>query len=359
MPSQATEKNLPGTYAYGELSNELFQEDKKASSSLDSFVRSYLKGLKVLFLPIVLFWTALGVYGFFWGMPGLLSNTFFSLKAPKGTESFLANQKRAESFPEGSGLPSQSTSIMLLVQRAADAPHHESILNNATKLCNNKTSDLVYAYKASYAPGSVERLPAKAVSFISYYTYVQKSPDLKDVLKEQFVSPNEDAMYFLVSINTTAMSAADEQYVQSDFVEYVTNTVITNDVCAKASLKVDATGIPIFAVDMHNGIDDNIKQTEMFAFPAAMILLAYCIASVRLLLLPIVAIGFTMTTAFSIMYPISLVMNVTSIAPSLMSSVALALSVDYSLFVLARYREEVLKLNHRKGPILLLKRIHL
>jgi hypothetical protein len=37
-------------------------------------------------------------------------------------------------------------------------------------------------------------------------------------------------------------------------------------------------------------------------------------------------------------------MNVASFAPSIMVSIAIALSIDYSLFLLTRYREEKLKL---------------
>ena len=47
------------------------------------------------------------------------------------------------------------------------------------------------------------------------------------------------------------------------------------------------------------------------------------------------------SAAFALMYPVSLSVSVGSTVPSLMVSVAIAMSIDYSLFLLSRFREEV------------------
>ena len=51
------------------------------------------------------------------------------------------------------------------------------------------------------------------------------------------------------------------------------------------------------------------------------------------------------------MYYVSKAMSVSTICPSIMGSVILALSIDYSLFLLSRFREELLTASRRTGAI--------
>ena len=62
---------------------------------------------------------------------------------------------------------------------------------------------------------------------------------------------------------------------------------------------------------------------------------------VRLLLVPLLCIVCTLAAAILTMYPVSRAMTVSGQAPSLMVASALAMSIDYSLFLLSRFAEEV------------------
>ena len=62
---------------------------------------------------------------------------------------------------------------------------------------------------------------------------------------------------------------------------------------------------------------------------------------VRLLLVPLLCIVCTLAAAVLTMYPVSCSMTVSGQAPSLMLASALAMSIDYSLFLLSRFSEEV------------------
>ena len=61
----------------------------------------------------------------------------------------------------------------------------------------------------------------------------------------------------------------------------------------------------------------------------------------RLLLVPLLCIVCTLAAAILTMYPVSRAMTVSGQAPSLMVASALAMSIDYSLFLLSRFAEEV------------------
>jgi uncharacterized membrane protein YdfJ with MMPL/SSD domain len=76
--------------------------------------------------------------------------------------------------------------------------------------------------------------------------------------------------------------------------------------------------------------------------PLALALLAILLRSVRLLILPILCIAISALVTFMIMYGITFVFSIVSFAPSLMMSLLIAMSIDYSLFLLSRYREELL-----------------
>jgi predicted RND superfamily exporter protein len=63
--------------------------------------------------------------------------------------------------------------------------------------------------------------------------------------------------------------------------------------------------------------------------------------NVRLLLIPLANIIATATTTICIMYLVSNVYSVSSQAPALIVASGLAMSIDYSLFLLTRFSDEV------------------
>ena len=71
--------------------------------------------------------------------------------------------------------------------------------------------------------------------------------------------------------------------------------------------------------------------------------------SARLLLLPIINIVVLVAAAFALMYPVALYMDVGSTVPSLMLSVAIATSIDYSLFLLSRFVRSWLSMHRPLG----------
>ena len=55
----------------------------------------------------------------------------------------------------------------------------------------------------------------------------------------------------------------------------------------------------------------------------------------------IASITASIAASFDIVYPLTLVTDVISFAPSVMMSLTIAMSIDYSLFLLTRFVEEV------------------
>jgi len=88
---------------------------------------------------------------------------------------------------------------------------------------------------------------------------------------------------------------------------------------------------------LHAGALDSV------VLPMALLILASIIRSVTLMIIPILNIFITILAEFLVMYPVALSMDVVSFTPSLMMSITIAMSIDYSLFLLSRFMEELSK----------------
>lgn len=59
------------------------------------------------------------------------------------------------------------------------------------------------------------------------------------------------------------------------------------------------------------------------------------------MILPVISVAAGILVSFLVMLPVAKASTVSIVAPNLMMSVSIAMSVDYSLFLLSRYREEM------------------
>merc|ERR1719235_2389015 len=83
---------------------------------------------------------------------------------------------------------------------------------------------------------------------------------------------------------------------------------------------------------------------DLVSVPVAFIVLAISLRSSRLLILPFCSLIVAGATSFGIMGILAMdKLSVSSATPPLMMSILLAISIDYALFLLTRFREEVEK----------------
>ncbi|ETO19576.1 hypothetical protein RFI_17654, partial [Reticulomyxa filosa] len=86
-----------------------------------------------------------------------------------------------------------------------------------------------------------------------------------------------------------------------------------------------------------------IERIDMISVPLALVVLLFIVRSWRVLFIPLFCVGSTIFVSFAMMYGLTHLPGVTkapSFVPSMMEAIAVAMNIDYSLFILSRFRDE-------------------
>ena len=94
---------------------------------------------------------------------------------------------------------------------------------------------------------------------------------------------------------------------------------------------------------MLHDIELNLGTMDAIVIPIALILFCLMVRSLRLLILPILAMVLSLALSFATATVATYFTAVMSYLPSLLMSLIIAMSFDYSLFLGLRFREELLK----------------
>jgi RND superfamily putative drug exporter len=108
-----------------------------------------------------------------------------------------------------------------------------------------------------------------------------------------------------------------------------------------AGVNVSFTGIHFFQDDILAGAKSDVKHMDSIVLPLALIILALVLGNLPIMIIPLFTIASATFLSAIVMYPVALLMQVTQFTQSLMSSLVISMSIDYSLFLLARCIEEL------------------
>mmetsp|Transcript_8175 Transcript_8175/g.29739 ORF Transcript_8175/g.29739 Transcript_8175/m.29739 type:complete len:902 (-) Transcript_8175:16-2721(-) len=226
----------------------------------------------------------------------------------------------------------------------------EVVLISCRGLCASATEVPLAAHAAARLHAKCAELDRKNPGFFTNYTdYFEFSQSAAARVaaiagsRSPFLSASNRTLMFQLTWQVPPSQQLQIQSMLNDI------TSLTEELDAEGakltdgpSISVALTGPLALFGETLSSTKADIEQKDIFVAPLALVVLLYRIRSWRLLLLPALCLVATVATSFSLFLPFAkYVVDISPLAPTAMAFLAIALSIDYSLFLLTRFVEEV------------------
>jgi RND superfamily putative drug exporter len=165
---------------------------------------------------------------------------------------------------------------------------------------------------------------------------VRERPDVASVTgyygtrSRAFVSRDGDSTYFAVALNATGDKELQE--VGADIAERLDEEP-----------GVVVGGFAVAQEQVNSQVEEDLKKAEMLAFPLLFLLSLLFFRSLVASVLPLMIGGLAIVGTFLILRIASEFGSISIFALNLTTALGLGLAIDYSLFIVSRYREEIAK----------------
>ncbi|GAC1340831.1 MAG: MMPL family transporter [Candidatus Dormibacteria bacterium] len=114
-----------------------------------------------------------------------------------------------------------------------------------------------------------------------------------------------------------------------------------DEVRTPAGFQVASAGQLAYAADADSYVARDLKRAGLVAGPLALVLLLLVFGSISAALLCLVVGGVAVVGGLGLTFLVSRVMDVSQYAPEIVNLIGLGVGIDYSLFIVSRYREEL------------------
>ncbi|MGZ8481480.1 MAG: MMPL family transporter [Candidatus Limnocylindria bacterium] len=144
-----------------------------------------------------------------------------------------------------------------------------------------------------------------------------------------FLSRDGRRTFALLRLNQEVEAAVDDSEHLASLVD------------APPDVDVIVTGIPLVQSEFNEVVEEDLVRAEIISLPIALLILLAVFGTLVGAALPIVIAGLALPTSLAV---ISLLANVTEMSifvSNVTTMIGLALSIDYALFMVSRFREEL------------------
>ncbi|HEY2716265.1 MAG TPA: MMPL family transporter [Solirubrobacterales bacterium] len=151
-----------------------------------------------------------------------------------------------------------------------------------------------------------------------------------DTHSRAFVSEDGDSTYFVVTLVPTGDKQMQDAAGEID-----------DELSGKPGVVVG--GPAVAQEQVNHQVEEDLKKAELLAFPLLFLLTLLFFRSLVAALLPLLIGGLAIVGTFLILRVASEFGSISVFALNLTTALGLGLAIDYSLFIVSRYREEIAK----------------
>ena len=153
-----------------------------------------------------------------------------------------------------------------------------------------------------------------------------------DVGDPSFLSRDGTKTFALIRLNQDLEDAVQDAEHLASLVE------------APEGVETVVTGIPVIQQEFNAAIEKDLVQAEVISLPIAMLILLAVFGTVVGAVLPILIVALALPSSMAVISLLAGVTEMSIFVTNVATMIGLALSIDYSLFTVSRFREE---LRHR------------
>jgi RND superfamily putative drug exporter len=113
------------------------------------------------------------------------------------------------------------------------------------------------------------------------------------------------------------------------------------DLTAAEGLRTQVGGPRAVFLDVNDQVADDITRAELISMPILLVLLVLVFGSLVAASIPLLVGGLAIVGAFTVVRALTLVTDVSVFSINIITLLGLGLAIDYSLFVVSRFREEL------------------
>jgi RND superfamily putative drug exporter len=173
---------------------------------------------------------------------------------------------------------------------------------------------------------------ADAVAPLADEPIVDEILTYADIRDPSFVSTDGTKTFAVVQLNQELDDAIDDAEHLGSVVD------------APAGVETTITGIPMVQHEFNEAIERDLVQAEIISLPIALLILLAVFGTLVGAVLPIVIAAFALPSSMAVITLLAGVTEMSIFVTNVATMIGLALSIDYSLFTVSRFREE---LRHR------------
>eukprot|EP00754_Rhynchopus_humris_P022000 Rhum_TRINITY_DN14767_c23_g1::Rhum_TRINITY_DN14767_c23_g1_i1::g.116960::m.116960 len=278
--------------------------------------------------------------------PKLINLTTLNMSPPDGSDSQHAYNEMHRDFPAFASM----TQFAIVVGGGDVWPNNE-LVGNYTQYVDDDMAAYKKAHPDEWPDGVAFCAAGVYGGGCDGYDYLFPKL-LQEPLHATFVAPSRD-LTFIMMLFTDPTGKSDLSVFTASFLSNYAKHVLDDVVPMFDKMKADhpdgaeltarATGPIMLSQDAITGSIKDLEHSDLVVMPIAFIILTYYVRSIRLLIVALMTLGLSIGCSFLLVYPLARYTSLTflTFVPQFMMSSCLAVSLDYNLFILTRFKEGV------------------